>query len=116
MTNAGEVDSGIMAKLAFNKPDRMKKSLSVTGVTVQEMADYLGVTRGSVGNWINGRIEPSLQTTRLWALRTGVPFEWLERGEVPAPTPPVPPVGLEPTTCGLKGPRFNPVTALRAVA
>ena len=102
MTNAGEVDNDILGKLAFNKADRFRKSLNVTEITVQEMADYLGVSRGSVGNWINGRVEPSLQTTRLWALRTGVPYLWLEHGDEPAPAPPVPPVGLEPTTCGLK--------------
>lgn len=113
MTNAGEVNSDIMAKLAFVKADRMRKSLTVANVSVQEIAEYLGVTRNTVGNWINGRIEPSVQTTRLWALRTGVPYAWLEDGDTPSPAPPVPPVGLEPTTCGLKGPRFSPVTALR---
>jgi transcriptional regulator with XRE-family HTH domain len=41
------------------------------------MADYLGVSRQSVGNWMTGRIEPSLQTLRLWALRCGVSYEWL---------------------------------------
>jgi transcriptional regulator with XRE-family HTH domain len=41
------------------------------------MADYLGVSRQSVGNWMNGRIDPSLQTLRLWALRCGVNYEWL---------------------------------------
>jgi len=46
------------------------------------MADYLGVSRQSVGNWMNGRIEPSQQTLRLWAMRTGVSFEWLAGGPV----------------------------------
>ena len=96
------MDNAIVGKLAFDKADRFRKSLRVTDITVQEMADYLGVTRGTVGNWINGRVAPSMQTTRLWALRTGVPYAWLEDGETPTPAPPVPPVGLEPTTCGLK--------------
>ena len=102
MSNGAEVDNAIVGKLAFDKADRFRKSLRVTDITVQEMADYLGVTRGTVGNWINGRVAPSMQTTRLWALRTGVPYAWLEDGETPTPAPPVPPVGLEPTTCGLK--------------
>ena len=64
--------------------DRMRKSLRTAGMGVQEMADYLDVSRNTVGTWINGRIEPSVQTVRLWALRTGVPFTWLRDGEIPA--------------------------------
>ena len=62
--------------------DRMRKALRVADVAVIDMADYLGVTRGTVSTWINGRIAPSRQTLRLWALRTGVPFEWLETGQL----------------------------------
>jgi transcriptional regulator with XRE-family HTH domain len=66
--------------------DRMRKALRVAGIGPQEMADYLGVSRQSVGNWINGRVEPSLQTLRLWSIRTGVPLEWvLERELIPTP-------------------------------
>jgi transcriptional regulator with XRE-family HTH domain len=61
--------------------DRMRKSLRNAGMGVQEMADYLGVARNTVSTWINGRIEPSTQTLRLWALRTGVPFAWLRDGK-----------------------------------
>lgn len=57
--------------------DRMRKALRQADVGPQEMAGYLDVTRQSVGNWINGRIEPSVQTLRLWALRTGVSYDWL---------------------------------------
>jgi transcriptional regulator with XRE-family HTH domain len=61
--------------------DRMRKALRVAGLSVQEIADYLGVSRNSVGAWINGRIEPSTQTLRLWAMRTGVDYEWLRDGK-----------------------------------
>lgn len=64
--------------------DRMRKALRVSGVGVQEMADYLGVTRGTVGNWINGHIVPGMQTQRLWALRCGVPYGWLTTGTAPS--------------------------------
>jgi transcriptional regulator with XRE-family HTH domain len=67
----------------FDLADRMRKALRTAGTGVQEMADYLGVTRTTVGNWINGRIVPSKQTQRLWALRTGVDFDWLQTGENP---------------------------------
>jgi transcriptional regulator with XRE-family HTH domain len=60
--------------------DRMRKSLRVSGVGVQEMADYLDVARNTVSTWINGKIVPSTQTQRLWALRCGVSYEWLHSG------------------------------------
>ena len=65
--------------------DRMRKALRVSDVGVQDMADYLGVGRNTVSTWINGRITPKVQSVRLWALRTGVPFEWLMNGESPRP-------------------------------
>lgn len=52
------------------------------------MAAYLDVSRNSVGAWINGRTPPSSQTIRLWALRTGVPYEWLKTGIDPHPEGP----------------------------
>ena len=84
----------------FDLADRMRKSLRHADLGVQGMADYLDVTRGTVGNWINGRIHPSTQTLRLWALRTGVPFKWLETGETP--TGNNPDGGETPTDNGLK--------------
>lgn len=63
--------------------DRMRKALRACGVSVQEIAEYLDVSRNAVSTWINGRIEPSTQTLRLWALRTGVPYEWLRTGVAP---------------------------------
>lgn len=67
--------------------DRLAKSLRVSDTSVQQMADYLDVHRNTVGAWINGRTPPTTQTVRLWALRTGVPYEWLRNGEGPS-TPP----------------------------
>jgi len=58
----------------------MRKSLRTSRVSIEEMADYLGVSRRSISNWINGRIDASPQTVRLWALRTGVPYTWLCHG------------------------------------
>ena len=70
-------------ELAFDTADRMRRALRVSGVGVQDMASYLDVSRTSVSNWINGRVAPATQTLRLWALRTGVPFEWLKTGQAP---------------------------------
>jgi transcriptional regulator with XRE-family HTH domain len=69
----------------WDLPDRMRKALRHSGVGVQEMADYLGVARSSVSNWVNGRVQPSTQTLRLWAMRCGVSYEWLTGGRSPHP-------------------------------
>lgn len=65
----------------WDTADRMRKALRSSGIGVEEMADYLDVTRRSVGNWINGHIQPSKQTLRLWAMRCGVDFNWLCHGD-----------------------------------
>ena len=91
-------------RFTFDLADRMRKTLRESGASVQEMADYLDVTRGTVSNWINGRIMPGRQTLMLWALATGFPFKWLETGEEPDPdwNPPTePPEGIEPSTYSL---------------
>lgn len=66
--------------------DRLRKSLREAGLGVQEIADYLGVSRYSVRNWINGHNRPSAPTIRLWAMRTGVSYGWLRKGEGWRPT------------------------------
>ena len=57
--------------------DALRRGLDNAGIGVGEMAGYLGVNRGTVGGWLNDRHMPSPQTLRLWALRTGLPYEWL---------------------------------------
>lgn len=83
--NQSAVGSGIVPQ--WDIADRMRKALRTSGHTVQDMADYLDVSRGTVSTWINGRIPPSTQTVRLWALRTGVPYEWLAHGVIPDALP-----------------------------
>jgi len=64
-------------QLRLSLDEALAITLRRAGMGVAEMADYLGVTRGTVGNWTGGRIVPNTQSLRLWALRTGVPYEWL---------------------------------------
>lgn len=65
---------------AWDLADRLRKALREADLSVQEMADYLDVSRNTVSAWINGRTPPGVQSVRLWALRTGVPYEWLRTG------------------------------------
>lgn len=92
-------------RLEFDLADRMRRALRVSDVSVQDMAEYLDVSRGTVSTWINGRIAPSRQTRRLFALKTGVPLEWLETGQQPT-TSPVGPDGLEPSRSSVKAGRL----------
>ena len=61
--------------------DRLGKSLKASGVAAGEMAEYLDVHRNTISRYVNGHgNRPDKRTLRLWALRTGVPLEWLEKG------------------------------------
>lgn len=76
--------------------DRMGKALSFADVSVQDMADYLGLSRNSLSGYINDRLRPKRQTVLLWAMRTGVSLEWLETGEgSPTGTDPDPGSGVD---------------------
>ncbi len=86
----------------FDLADRMRKALRTSHVGVQEMADYLGVARNTVSTWINGKIQPSMQTVRLWALRTGVPYAWLKDGQTHESPRPAGPEGGEVRRQGLE--------------
>ena len=68
----------------WDTADRMRKSLRSAGMSPGDIARYLQVGGNTVSTWLNGRIRPSAQTLRLWALRTGVPFAWLCHGDLGA--------------------------------
>ncbi|MGQ2915891.1 helix-turn-helix domain-containing protein [Microbacterium aurantiacum] len=83
------------SKWSFGLPDRLNKALTVAGISNMEMAEYLGVSSNTIGNYISGRTTPKKQTLRLWALRTGAPLAWIESGETQeAPQPDGPTGGL----------------------
>lgn len=67
--------------LEWDIADRLRKALRVADLGVAEMADYLGVSRNTVGRYINGHGIPDRRTLMLWALRCGVPYEWLAEGQ-----------------------------------
>lgn len=69
--------------------DRMRKALRQAGMSNNEMAEYLEVAPATVSTWINGRFRPSKQSIRLWAMRTGVSYDWLCHGDI-APCVPSP--------------------------
>lgn len=73
--------------LEFDLADRLRKSLRVSDISVQEMADYLEVSRNTVGRWLSGAGEPKRLYLRMWAMKAGVPLEWLQTGHIKNETP-----------------------------
>lgn len=67
--------------------DRLRKALREAGVSVQEMAEYLEISRNTVGSWINGHHRPRPSDLKQWAMRTGVSYPWLTYGEPPKSLP-----------------------------
>lgn len=70
----------------FETHDRVRKALSVAGVTSAELAEYAGITPETMSRYLNGRTRFPLAVLRLAAMRTGVPFSWLQTGEAPSPS------------------------------
>lgn len=57
---------------------RLQMALAHAGVSVEEMAEELGVHRGTVSRWLNDRgAPPRAAYVKMWALRTGVDYRWL---------------------------------------
>jgi len=63
--------------------ERLRRSLKLSGLSVTDLAAYLEVHRVTVGAWLNDRAQPGPANVRLWAMQTGVPYEWLKTGNYP---------------------------------
>lgn len=78
---------------AFSIPEwtlgwRMQRALAHAEISVQQMADELGMARSSLSRWLNDHgTPPRAAFVKMWALRTGVPYEWLVTGETPQEGP-----------------------------
>lgn len=64
---------------------RMQRALAHAGISVQQMADELGVARSTISRWVNDHgTPPRAVYVKMWAMRCGVPHEWLATGQAPA--------------------------------
>lgn len=59
---------------------RLRLALESAGVTPEQMAAELGCHVNTVHNYLGGRTHPRRPALAVWALRTGVPVEWLLTG------------------------------------
>lgn len=71
------------SRFEFDQADRLRRALRVSGIAVNDMADYLQISRNTVTAWINGRNKPRRRDLAAFALRTGFPLSWLETGMAP---------------------------------
>lgn len=71
----------------FELRHRMALALEYSSVSVSEIAHELGISRTTVSNFLWGRTKPRRSDLIAWALKTGVPLEWLEDGVVASEAP-----------------------------
>lgn len=65
---------------------RMQRALAHAEVSVEEIAEEIGVSRSTVSRWLNDRgMPPRPGYVKLWALRTGVDHSWLLGTQRPQP-------------------------------
>ena len=79
--------------LKFDLADRLVKARRIADVKQSEIAEELGVRRQTVSAYESGLVIPRVGFLRLWAMRCGVPFEWLRSGDLPEP--PLEPAGID---------------------
>lgn len=65
---------------AWTLGDRLAKARKLAGLSQQELADALYVSRNTVNNWENDHTRPSGRKVAAWALRTGVDPVWITSG------------------------------------
>ncbi|MXV21313.1 helix-turn-helix transcriptional regulator [Deinococcus xianganensis] len=75
--------------------DQKKKSLSewreLKGMTVQAMADAVGITRGRMGDYLQGRTEPSVTRAQQFAELLGITVDqvaWVPKPKTSRAVPP----------------------------
>lgn len=76
----------------FAMRHRMALALEYASVSVTDIAKHLDISRTTVSNYLHGRTQPSRNHLANWALRCGVPLDWLVDGTVSA-TPAAKPKG-----------------------
>jgi transcriptional regulator with XRE-family HTH domain len=62
---------------AWTLGDRMRKAREHAGLKQSELAGEIGVGRSTIVTYETGRSQPSRPVLLSWALRCGVPYEWL---------------------------------------
>lgn len=93
---------------------RLKMALG--DISVQEMAEHLGVTRSTLSRWMSDTGKPPRRAyVAQWALLTGVPLTWLETGDHPTNGGPGGGQSGESTDAGFTVAEPTPLRSARAL-
>ena len=68
----------------FGLPDRLRAARVGAGLDQSELAETMGISRGSVHNYEVGATTPRRPVLTAWATATGYDLHWLESGDEPA--------------------------------
>lgn len=60
--------------------DRLRKAREDADLDQAELAERIGVSRSTIGNYEGAKVTPRKPILRLWAEETGVPLAWLLDG------------------------------------
>lgn len=80
MSNASATQHGIPQ---WTRGDRMRKARETADIRTADMAAYFERDRKTINNWESDRTDPGRAVVMQWALRCGVPHEWIESGATP---------------------------------
>ncbi len=78
MTHTAGDDLALIPRIELRH--RLAIALDHAGLRPADMVAELDVHRNTVSGYMTGRTRPSRAVLRVWALRTGVSFEWLNDG------------------------------------
>lgn len=67
--------------------DRLRKARELTGLDQGEFASDIGASRGTVSNYERGSKSHKRSVLMTWAMRSGVPLEWLLTGQATPDAP-----------------------------
>jgi transcriptional regulator with XRE-family HTH domain len=73
----------IASRLAPHRGDWLRKALEVSNVSARDMADYIDVSTRTMTNYLSGATTPNDRKLAKWALKCGVPVQYLKTGVVP---------------------------------
>ncbi|MFT4281582.1 helix-turn-helix domain-containing protein [Microbacterium sp.] len=65
----------------FDVHDRARKARVSAGMEQQDLCDATGISMTSISKIETGKVAPRKTTLMLWALATGVSYEWLATGK-----------------------------------
>src|SRR4029079_10203184 len=95
----------------FEMRHRMSLALEYGSVSINEMAAHLDISRTTVSNYLHGRTQPRRGDLIAWAMRCGVPFEWLVGSDADSVIEEVPKPAKQSSKPPVKGSTKSPVKA-----